>query len=49
VNEAHERCGSDEWPIDPSTLPSRLQAAGFTDVNVRTNEFGWTVIAHAAG
>jgi ubiquinone/menaquinone biosynthesis C-methylase UbiE len=34
-------------PVDPSTLPSRLTAAGFDQVNVRTNEFGWAVIAHA--
>jgi hypothetical protein len=36
-------------PVDPSTLPSRLTAAGFTDVNVRTNEFGWAVIARGTG
>lgn len=32
-------------PIDPATLPARLTAAGFTAVDVRTNEFGF--IAHA--
>jgi len=32
-------------PIDPSTLPSRLDAAGFTEVDVRTNDFGF--VAHA--
>jgi ubiquinone/menaquinone biosynthesis C-methylase UbiE len=36
-------------PVDPATLPDRLTAAGFTDVDVRTNEFGWAVIARAAG
>jgi SAM-dependent methyltransferase len=28
-------------PIDPDTLADRLAAAGFTDVEVRTNAFGW--------
>ena len=46
--EAHHE-GDTYNPVDPSTLPARLEAAGFTDVNVRTNEFGWTVIARAAG
>jgi hypothetical protein len=32
-------------PVDPSTLPSRLAAAGFVDVEVKTNEFGWSAIA----
>jgi ubiquinone/menaquinone biosynthesis C-methylase UbiE len=36
-------------PVDPTTLPDRLAEAGFTDVNVRTNEFGWAVIARVAG
>lgn len=35
-------------PVDPATLPDRLAAAGFVDVNVRTNEFGWALIARAA-
>ncbi len=43
---AHE--GDNYNPVDPSTLESRLAAAGFTDVDVRTNEFGWTVIARLA-
>jgi SAM-dependent methyltransferase len=34
-------------PVDPSTLPSRLAAAGFVDVEVKTNEFGWSAIARA--
>ena len=34
-------------PVDPSTLPSRLAAAGFVDVQVKTNEFGWSAIARA--
>jgi ubiquinone/menaquinone biosynthesis C-methylase UbiE len=35
-------------PVDPSTLPSRLTTAGFGHVEVRTNPFGWAVIARAA-
>lgn len=35
-------------PIDPATLPSRLAAAGFVDVEVKTNEFGWAAIARTA-
>ena len=35
-------------PVDPSTLPARLTAAGFGDIDVRTNEFGWAVIARVA-
>ena len=35
-------------PVDPDTLPDRLAAAGFVDVNVRINEFGWGVIARVA-
>ena len=45
--EAHHD-GDTYNPVDPSALPARLAAAGFTDVNVRTNEFGWTVIARVA-
>ncbi len=36
-------------PVDPSTLPDRLAAAGFTDVDVRTNDYGWAVIARVGG
>lgn len=52
---ASDSLGSDELkahheddtynPVDPSSLPSRLAAAGFEQVDVRTNEFGWAVIA----
>lgn len=55
---ASDSLGSDELaahhaddtyhPIDPSTLPDRLAAAGFTDVDVRTNPHGWAVRAHKA-
>jgi 16S rRNA A1518/A1519 N6-dimethyltransferase RsmA/KsgA/DIM1 with predicted DNA glycosylase/AP lyase activity len=32
-------------PVDPTTLPDRLRAAGFSDAEVRTNDVGWTVLA----
>jgi ubiquinone/menaquinone biosynthesis C-methylase UbiE len=32
-------------PVDPATLPSRLAAAGFEHIQVRTNPYGWAVIA----
>lgn len=34
-------------PVDPATLPGRLAAAGFSDIDVRTNEFGWAAVARA--
>jgi ubiquinone/menaquinone biosynthesis C-methylase UbiE len=34
-------------PVDPASLPDRLAAAGFRDVEVKVNEFGWGVIATA--
>jgi SAM-dependent methyltransferase len=33
-------------PVDPASLPDRLTAAGFERVDVRTNPYGWAVIAH---
>ena len=33
-------------PVDPSSLPDRLAAAGFERIDVRTNPYGWAVIAH---
>jgi ubiquinone/menaquinone biosynthesis C-methylase UbiE len=54
---ASDSLGSDELkahhegdtynPVDPSSLPSRLADAGFEHIDVRTNEFGWAVIARA--
>jgi ubiquinone/menaquinone biosynthesis C-methylase UbiE len=35
-------------PVDPASLPSRLVTAGFENVEVRTNPFGWAVIARVA-
>jgi ubiquinone/menaquinone biosynthesis C-methylase UbiE len=46
--EAHHE-GDTYNPIDPSTLPARLAAAGFVDADVRTNPHGWVVIARVAG
>ena len=33
-------------PVDPASLPRRLTAAGFERIDVRTNPFGWAVIAY---
>jgi SAM-dependent methyltransferase len=35
-------------PIDPSTVAARLEAAGFDDVDVRINPFGWVARARTA-
>jgi hypothetical protein len=32
-------------PIDPTTVEARLNAAGFTSVEVRSNAFGWAANA----
>jgi ubiquinone/menaquinone biosynthesis C-methylase UbiE len=45
--EAHHQ-GDTYNPVDPSTLESRLAAAGFEHVEVRTNPYGWAAIARAA-
>lgn len=55
---ASDSLGSDELaanheddvynPVDPDSLPGRLVAAGFTDVDVRTNPYGWAAIARRA-
>ena len=34
-------------PIDPATLPARLEAAGFRDVEVSTNPYAWSLWAIA--
>ena len=44
--EAHHE-GDTYNPIDPASLPARLEAAGFADVEVRTNPFAWTAVARA--
>jgi SAM-dependent methyltransferase len=43
--EAHHE-GDTYHPVDPSSLPDRLAAAGFDSVDVRTNPHGWAVVAH---
>jgi SAM-dependent methyltransferase len=42
--EAHHE-GDTYNPVDPASLPDRLAAAGFERIDVRTNPYGWTVIA----
>ncbi len=42
--EAHHE-GDTYNPIDPGTLATRLEAAGFARVEVRTNPFGWAAQA----
>src|SRR3546814_6742697 len=39
--------GDTYQPIDPDTLPGRLAAAGFSDVAVQLNEFGWAALARS--
>jgi SAM-dependent methyltransferase len=43
VEAAHE--GDIYNPVDPDAVPARLAAAGLTDVEVKTNRFGWSAIA----
>lgn len=40
--------GDTYHPVDPDTLQIRLAAAGFTDVDVRTNPHGWAAVARRA-
>jgi ubiquinone/menaquinone biosynthesis C-methylase UbiE len=44
--DAHE--GDTYNPVDPATLPERMAAAGFDEVKMKTNEFGWAMIARVA-
>jgi ubiquinone/menaquinone biosynthesis C-methylase UbiE len=34
-------------PVDPTTLAARLEAAGFSEVEVTTNPFAWQAVARA--
>ena len=53
---ASDSLGSDELaahhaddtynPVDPASLPERLGKAGFERIDVRTNPYGWAVIAY---
>jgi SAM-dependent methyltransferase len=55
---ASDSLGSDELaahheddtynPVDPASLPDRLTTAGFERIDVRTNPYGWAVIAYKA-
>ncbi|MBB3752215.1 ubiquinone/menaquinone biosynthesis C-methylase UbiE [Mycolicibacterium sp. BK634] len=47
MEAAHE--GDTYNPVDPARLADRLVAAGFADVDVRTNDFGWAATAHVPG
>lgn len=40
--------GDTYQPVDPATLPARLQAAGFTHVEAWVGDFGWTALARRA-
>jgi len=43
VRAFHE--GDTYQPIDPTTLPLRLNGVGFANVEVRLNEYGWAAVA----
>ena len=47
LRDYHE--GDTYLPIDPAGLDARLECAGFVDVEVRTNEYGWAATARAPG
>lgn len=42
--EAHHD-GDTYNPVDPATLPDRLRAAGFREVEVKSNALGWAAVA----
>ncbi|MDT5068150.1 MAG: hypothetical protein QOK02_4305 [Mycobacterium sp.] len=43
--QAHHE-GDTYNPVDPDSVPDRLAAAGFERITVKTNSYGWAVIAH---
>jgi SAM-dependent methyltransferase len=43
--QAHHE-GDTYNPVDPHSIPDRLAAAGFERITVKTNPYGWAVIAH---
>ncbi len=45
--EAHHE-GDTYNPVDPGGLPQRLEAAGFREVEVKTNPFGWAAVARTS-
>jgi hypothetical protein len=46
VRAFHE--GDTYQPIDPASLSKRFEAAGFAEIEVRTDEHGWTALARRA-
>lgn len=46
VRAFHE--GDTYQPVDPATLEGRLLGAGFRDVEVRSNQYGWSALARRA-
>jgi SAM-dependent methyltransferase len=46
VRAFHE--GDTYEPVDPASLPDRLEAAGFSRIEVRVGDYGWTALAHRA-
>jgi ubiquinone/menaquinone biosynthesis C-methylase UbiE len=47
MEQGHE--GDTYNPVDPESLEERLSAAGFADVEVKTNTFGWAAVARRPG
>jgi SAM-dependent methyltransferase len=47
MENAHQ--GDTYNPVDPGGLAERLASAGFVDVEVRTNDFGWAATARVPG
>ncbi len=43
VEKGHD--GDTYNPVDPEGLPSRLEGAGFVDIEVKTNPYGWSALA----
>jgi len=46
--EAHHE-GDTYNPVDPSLLAGRLESAGFIEIEVKTNPFGWAAAARKPG
>ena len=46
IEAGHE--GDTYNPVDPEALPGRLAAAGFTKVEMKTNQSGWASLAKKA-
>ena len=46
VEKGHE--GDTYNPVDPERLQGRLEKAGFVDIEVKTNPYGWSALARKA-